>query len=155
LHHDVRIQQEDFSIGDEVTRLRAVHGGALGAIATFCGYVRDHHAGVPVDGLYLEHFPGMTEASIERILERAARRWPLQAAVVIHRVGQLAPGDQIVLVLAAAAHRAPALEATAFVMDFLKTDAVFWKKESSGAESRWVESRRDDYERAREWREDD
>jgi molybdopterin synthase catalytic subunit len=149
---DVRVQGADFSIGAEMDRLRRDLGGDLGAVSVFCGLVRDHHGGAGVDGLFLEHFPGMTEESIHRILERAGERWPLQAAVVIHRVGQLAPGDQIVLVMTAAAHRESTLEATAFVIDFLKTEAIFWKKETSGASTRWVASRADDHARARDWR---
>jgi molybdopterin synthase catalytic subunit len=149
---DVRVQGADFSLGEEMDRLRRDLGGELGAVSVFCGLVRDHHRGAGVDGLFLEHFPGMTEESIDRILEQAAERWPLQAAVVIHRVGQLAPGDQIVLVMSAAAHREPTLEATAFIIDFLKTDAIFWKKETSGGATRWVESRKEDFARARDWK---
>lgn len=149
---DVRIQAADFSVGDEIDALRGRLAGEVGALSLFCGLVRDRHAGDAVDALELEHYPGMTEASIGRILDRAESRWPLQASTVVHRVGRLAAGDQIVLVLVAGAHRKAALDSTAFIIDFLKTDAVLWKKEIKGHTERWVESRSDDYERADNWR---
>jgi molybdopterin synthase catalytic subunit len=154
LRTDVRVQHEDFSIGAEIARLRQTLGADAGALSLFCGLVRDFHGDSAVDGLYLEHFPEMTEDSIQRILAQAATRWSLQAAVVIHRVGHLAPGDQIVLVLTAATHRTPTLEATAFIIDLLKTEAVFWKKETTVAGGRWVESRAEDYDRVRDWKPD-
>jgi molybdopterin synthase catalytic subunit len=157
---DVRVQEQDFSLGAELDHLRTVLGGRMGAVSTFCGLVRDREpdGGRPqpaLDALYLEHFPGMTETSIQRIVDQATQRWALQAVVVVHRVGRLAVGDQIVLVLTAASHREPTLEATAFIIDLLKTDAVFWKKETWGTASRWVESRQDDHARVRGWRERD
>jgi molybdopterin synthase catalytic subunit len=150
----VRIQEADFSIGAEIASLRATVGSALGAVSLFCGLVRDRHESDPVSGLFLEHYPGMTEQSIEHIVDLAAERWPLQAITVVHRVGQLCPGDQIVLVLTASAHRDTALAATSFVIDLLKTDAVFWKKETVGQAGHWVESRRGDFARAEAWRKD-
>ncbi len=108
-----------------------------------------------VSGLFLEHYPGMTEASIERIVDEARGRWPLQDVVVIHRVGNLGPGDQIVLVLAASTHRGAAFAGCEFVMDMLKTKAVFWKKEiQAGSEGTWIRSTGDDFERAKHWRDE-
>ena len=131
--------------------MRAGLDGGAGALAAFIGLVRD----VGGDGestLELEHYPGMTENSIEAIVARAEERWDLGGALVIHRVGRLRPADQIVLVLCASRHRAEAFAACEFIMDFLKTDAVFWKKESDSEGSRWVESTRRDAERAAGWR---
>ncbi|MEZ5557398.1 MAG: molybdenum cofactor biosynthesis protein MoaE [Pseudomonadales bacterium] len=144
----------DFSVAGEYSaaleRLRAEDPGATGAIAAFVGLVRD----VAPEGsgtLTLEHYPGMTERSIERIVEQAQARWPLQDVVVIHRVGALAPQSQIVLVLTASAHRSAAFAACEFIMDYLKTDAVFWKREGGAAGSRWIESNADDRERVAAW----
>ena len=109
-----------------------------------------------VSGLFLEHYPGMTEASIEGIVDQARERWPLQDVVVIHRVGSLTPGDQIVLVLAASTHRGAAFAGCEFVMDMLKTKAVFWKKEiQTGSEGTWIRSTGDDFERAKHWQDDE
>ena len=108
-----------------------------------------------VSGLFLEHYPRMTESSIERIIDEARGRWPLQDVVVIHRVGELEPGDQIVLVLAASTHRGGAFAGCEFIMDMLKTKAVFWKKETRvGTEGTWIRSTGDDFERAKHWRDD-
>ena len=108
-----------------------------------------------VSGLFLEHYPRMTESSIERIIDEARGRWPLQDVVVIHRVGELEPGDQIVLVLAASTHRGGAFAGCEFIMDMLKTKAVFWKKETRvGSEGTWIRSTGDDFERAKHWRDD-
>ena len=121
-------------------------------MAAFCGIVRDQVETDAVSSLELEHYPGMTERSIESVLDRAEGRWPLDAAVVIHRVGVLAPGDQIVLVLATSRHRQAALEACTYVIDLLKTEAVFWKREMLGSGARWVESSATDHHRASGWR---
>ena len=121
-------------------------------MAAFCGIVRDQFETDAVSNLELEHYPGMTEQSIESVLDRAEKRWPLDAAVVIHRVGVLAPGDQIVLVLATSGHRQAALEACTYVIDLLKTEAVFWKREMLGSGARWVESSAIDHHRASGWR---
>ena len=108
-----------------------------------------------ISGLFLEHYPRMTESSIERIIDEARGRWPLQDVVVIHRVGELEPGDQIVLVLAASTHRGGAFAGCEFIMDMLKTKAVFWKKETRvGSEGTWIRSTGDDFERAKHWRDD-
>ena len=146
----VRIQREDFSLEDELRRMRSGLGSGTGAVAAFVGLVRD----VSGDGdsaLELEHYPGMTENSIEAIVAGAEERWGLNGALVIHRVGRLEPAEQIVLVLCASGHRAEAFAACEFIMDFLKTDAVFWKKESAGHRSRWVESTQRDIDRAAGW----
>ena len=108
-----------------------------------------------VSGLFLEHYPRMTESSIQRIIDEARGRWPLQDVVVIHRVGELEPGDQIVLVLAASTHRGGAFAGCEFIMDMLKTKAVFWKKETRvGSEGTWIRSTGDDFERAKHWQDD-
>ena len=147
---EVYIQREDFSLEEEWRALRAQVGGKAGGVAAFLGLVRDVH-GAGETALRLEHYPGMTERSIERILAAAQRRWQLVAVRVIHRVGCLQPADQIVLTLAAAAHRAEAFAACEFIMDFLKTEAVFWKKESQGGRGRWVQVGQRDRERAASW----
>ena len=147
----VRIQPEDFSLDKEWRRMRAGLGSGTGAVAAFIGLVRDL-GGEGNSSLELEHYPGMTEESIEAIVVRAEERWKLSGALVIHRVGRLRPEDQIVLVACASRHRAEAFSACEFIMDFLKTDAVFWKKETGPDGSRWVESTRQDFDRAAGWR---
>ena len=147
----VRIQSEDFSLDDEWRRMHAGLGSDTGALAAFVGLVREV-AGDGVSSLELEHYPGMTEDSIEAIVARAERRWDLNGALVIHRIGRLRPTEQIVLVLCASGHRAEAFAACEFIMDFLKTDAVFWKRETGPDGSRWVESTRADFDRAAGWR---
>jgi molybdopterin synthase catalytic subunit len=154
----ILVQQQAFDIGAETARLTEGRLGA-GAVASFVGLVRDNNrvAGSrdPVDSLTLEHYPGMTEKALRQIAERAAERWSLQAATVIHRVGELHPGDAIVLVLTAAAHRQDAFDACQYIMDLLKTEAPFWKKERlpDGGE-RWVDSRSSDAKAAERWEDD-
>ena len=155
----IRVQQEGFDLGAEMARLTEGHPG-IGAGASFVGLVRDEnrvgeHSG-SIDNMTLEHYPGMTEKALAGIVEQASKRWGLEAATVIHRVGSLAPGDPIVLVLTASAHRQDAFDACQYVMDILKTEAPFWKKEvlSDGSE-RWVDSRTSDSEAARRWEADD
>ena len=152
----IRIQEDDFSLDQEWDALRKRIGGSAGSIVAFAGLVRERaRAGEDVSGLFLEHYPGMTEASMERIVDEARGRWPLQDVVVIHRVGDLKPGDQIVLVLVASAHRGAAFAGCEFVMDMLKTKAVFWKKEvRTGSKGTWIRSTGDDFERAKHWRKD-
>jgi molybdopterin synthase catalytic subunit len=142
----IQVQTEDFDIGREVAALR--EGGAgIGAIVTFTGTVRGDDG---LTAMTLEHYPGMTEKALEDIVAEARTRWPLEAVRVIHRVGRLRPGDNIVLVAAASAHRRAAFEAASFLMDYLKTEAPFWKLEERGRERRWVEARTsDDAARAR------
>jgi molybdopterin synthase catalytic subunit len=133
----IRIQQEDFDVGAEIARLK---GGRtdIGAIVSFIGTVRDQ-AGA-VEEMTLEHYPGMTEAELARIEEEANARWPLQASLIVHRIGRLVPGDNIVLVLTASEHRDAAFDAARFLMDYLKTRAPFWKRETGKEGSRWVEA---------------
>jgi molybdopterin synthase catalytic subunit len=148
----ISVQYEDFDIGAEWLRLRAQQGGTAGAMAAFCGVVRDRVASESVAHLELEHYPGMTERSIEAIIDTAEARWRLESIVVIHRVGLLSPNDQIVLVIATSRHRQDALDACAFVIDLLKTEAVFWKREITATGARWIESTGDDHRRAVDWR---
>ena len=124
--------------------------GRGGALVAFTGLVRDLQDD-ELMGLYLEHYPGMTEKSIETIVENASKRWSLLDVVVIHRVGKLLARDQIVLVLVGSAHRGDAFAACEFIMDLLKTEAVFWKKEIGRRSSRWIESTSDDYSRKVSW----
>ena len=119
-----------------------------GAVATFTGLVRSDDG---VGTLELEHYPGATEAALTRLAEEATARWALGAATIVHRVGPMAPGERIVFVAAAAAHRAAALEACAYLIDRLKTDAPFWKRETRGGEARWVEARESDADAAARW----
>jgi molybdopterin synthase catalytic subunit len=145
----VRIQHEDFDVGAEIGRLRA--GDAkVGAVASFIGLVRDLNDGADVAAMTLEHYPGMTEKALEAIVSQAKSRWDVYEVLVIHRVGELKPTDQIVLVAVTGAHRGEAFAACEFVMDYLKTEAPFWKKETTPDGSRWVDAREsDDTARAR------
>lgn len=152
MHSKVSIQRDDFDLGREWAELRSALGGRVGAMAAFCGVVRDYHEANAVSNLELEHYPGMTEKSIGSIIDRAAERWPLDAVVVIHRVGELIPRDQIVLVLAASSHRQASLDACTFVIDLLKTEAVFWKREMTESGARWIESTSIDHLRSSDWR---
>jgi len=115
-----------------------------GAVASFVGRVRDQSAGTTVQALELEHYPGMTEKVMAQVIEQARQRWPVSAARVVHRIGKMQPGENIVMVLTASAHRHAALDACAFIMDHLKTQATFWKKEQSPEGSRWVKGRQSD-----------
>jgi molybdopterin synthase catalytic subunit len=146
----VRVQTEDFDAGAEVARLRA-GDLSIGAIAVFIGTVRDINDDATISGLTLEHYPGMTESALEEIAAEARQRFDINDALIIHRVGALAPGDQIVLVAITSAHRGMAFDACEFVMDFLKTKAPFWKKERTLSGERWVEARASDDEAASRW----
>lgn len=146
----VVVQAQAFAAGEELDAFVRGRTGA-GAIASFLGQVRDLNLGDAVEGLYLEHYPGMTEHALADICERACRRWSLVALRVIHRHGGLLPGDPIVMVLCAAAHRGDAFAACEFVMDLLKTEAPFWKRERTPEGSRWIEARQDDEAAARRW----
>src|SRR4051812_28043248 len=134
---EVRVQAGDFDLGAEVARLRA-ENARIGAVVSFVGTVRDMNDGAQVAAMELEHYPGMTERALEEIVEQARGRWPLAGALVIHRVGPLAPREQIVLVAVASAHRGEAFAACEFIIDYLKTDAPFWKKEDTPNGARWV-----------------
>ena len=136
----VEIRSADFDIGAEVAALRAGDGG-VGAVCAFVGTVRDRNDGAAVASLELEHYPGMTEAAIEAMVDEAVRRFEIRGARVVHRVGVLAPAAQIVLVAVTASHRGEAFQACEFLMDYLKTQAPFWKKESGPAGVRWVDAR--------------
>ena len=146
----VRVQTEDFDVGAEMARMRRGNP-RIGALASFVGLVRDVNEGDSVSGMTLEHYPGMTERSIQAIVDEARTRWQILDVLVIHRVGALEPGDQIVLVLVAASHRGDAFAACEFLMDYLKTRAPFWKKERTATGSRWVEARQSDDEAAARW----
>ena len=138
----VRIQTADFDLSAEVADLRADDGG-VGAVAAFVGTVRDRTAGQPgaISAMELEHYPGMTERAIEAMIDEAHRRFDLRAARVIHRVGLLQPLDQIVLVAVTSAHRGESFKGCEFLMDYLKTQAPFWKKETTPEGARWVDAR--------------
>jgi molybdopterin synthase catalytic subunit len=148
--NEVRVQAGDFDLGLEVARLRA--GDArVGGVVTFVGTVRDMNDGASVAEMELEHYPGMTERALEEIVEQARARWPLFGALVIHRVGPLKPLDQIVLVAVSAAHRGEAFAACEFIIDYLKTDAPFWKKEQTPDGARWVDARLTDDSARAKW----
>ncbi|MCI1191396.1 molybdenum cofactor biosynthesis protein MoaE [Calidifontimicrobium sp. SYSU G02091] len=134
------IQTEDFDLSAEVAALRA-HDAGVGAVAVFVGTVRDRNDGAGVSRMELEHYPGMTEKAIEAMIDEAMRRFDIRAARVVHRVGPLAPTDQIVLVAVTSAHRGQAFQACEFLMDYLKTQAPFWKKEHTPDGARWVDAR--------------
>lgn len=146
------VQADDF---DVASLQRELLGNARseGAIATFTGYVRAENDGRPLAAMELEHYPGMTERSIGGIVERASARWPLLSSTVVHRVGVLHPGDQIVWVGVASSHREAAFSACEFIMDYLKTKAPFWKREINEEGARWVEARVSDDHRASRWNE--
>ncbi len=144
----VSVQKEDFDIGAEVAALKADNFG-VGAIVTFSGTVRD--MGGTLTSMTLEHYPGMTEAELMRISEDAEARWPLLGTRIIHRHGTLAPGDNIVLVIALSAHRQAAFEAAAFLMDFLKSRAPFWKKETTEDGADWVDAKETDDAAMNRW----
>ncbi|MDP2242049.1 MAG: molybdopterin synthase catalytic subunit MoaE [Burkholderiales bacterium] len=147
----VRVQTEDFDISAEIAALRR-DNPKVGAIASFIGVVRDINDGDAVAEMTLEHYPGMTEKSIEGIITQARGRWNIFDALVVHRVGTLKPLDQIVLVIVTGGHRGDAFAACEFVMDYLKTRAPFWKKEKTGAGARWVDARESDDIAAERWR---
>ena len=149
----VIVQPECFDPGDLQLRLLGNEADE-GAVAAFTGYARRSNDGRDVDTLFIEHYPGMTEQSIEATLEEAAARWPLLAAGVVHRIGELHPGDPIVWVGVTSAHRAAAFSACEFIMDYLKTRAPFWKKESGPEGESWVAARDTDAARAQRWRGD-
>lgn len=146
----VSVQVDDFSVNDEYAALS--EGTSTGAVVTFIGKVRDMNLGDNVIGLSLEHYPGMTEKALSEICDEAEKRWPIQRMKVIHRIGDMDIGDQIVFVGISSAHRGAAFEACEFVMDYLKTKAPFWKKERTTESTRWVESRDSDAKAAERWK---
>ena len=146
----IRVQAEDFDAGREFRQL--VHGKTnIGGVVSFVGLVRDFAGDAAVRAITLEHYPAMTERQLAKVEAEAHRRWPLDATVIVHRYGRLAPGDQIVLVIAASAHREAAFEACHFLIDWLKTKAPFWKVESTDAGEQWVDGRASDDDAARRW----
>lgn len=146
----ILVQRADFSLGEEYERLATRHDS--GAIVTFVGKVRDFNQGDAVKGLSLEHYPGMTEKALVDIVNQARARWPLQECTLIHRIGELWLGDQIVLVAVSSTHRDAAFDACHFIMDFLKTRAPFWKKElTAEGVQRWVEAKDSDNAAAARW----
>jgi molybdopterin synthase catalytic subunit len=146
----VRIQTEDFDVGQELAALRA-GDRSVGAVAAFIGTVRDVNESTRVATMTLEHYPGMTEKALADIVASAKSRWDIADALVIHRVGALRPADQIVLVGVTSAHRGEAFAACEFIIDFLKTQAPFWKKEDTPTGARWVEARASDDAAALRW----
>jgi molybdopterin synthase catalytic subunit len=146
----VRVQEAPFDVGAELFQLTRGRTD-IGALASFVGLVRDLAGDRPISAMTLEHYPGMTESKLIEIEAEANRRWPLQASLIVHRYGRMLPGEPIVLVATASEHRAAALEACAFLIDWLKTKAPFWKLEESPRGSRWVEARSTDDEAAARW----
>jgi molybdopterin synthase catalytic subunit len=147
----VRVQAEDFDAGAEIGRL-TLGRSDIGAIVTFTGTVRGESGGEPIARMTLEHYPGMTERELERVEGEANTRWPLQASLIVHRIGTLRPGDNIVLVVTASAHRQAAFAAAEFLMDYLKTRAPFWKKEEApDGMVRWVDARDSDDAAVERW----
>ncbi len=146
----ISVQTADFDVGAEYQAL--AQNSAAGAVVTFVGKVRDMNLGDEVSGLSLEHYPGMTEKALSAICDEAEQRWELGNVRVIHRVGALTAGEQIVFVGVTSAHRSSAFSACEFIMDYLKTRAPFWKKEQLGQSSRWVEARSSDHESAQRWK---
>jgi molybdopterin synthase catalytic subunit len=146
----VTVQTADFDLGVEVAALRAGDAG-VGAVASFVGTVRDRNEASSVSAMELEHYPGMTERAIEDMIAAAMRRFDIRAARVIHRVGLLQPHDQIMMVAVTSAHRGQAFQACEFLMDYLKTQAPFWKKEQTPEGARWVDARSSDDEAIARW----
>jgi molybdopterin synthase catalytic subunit len=147
----VSVQYKAFDIGQLIDSLRANDPG-IGAVVNFVGYVRDINDGQEVAGLFLEHYPGMTERSLQKIIDNAKVRWPLNKVEIVHRIGQLSVTDPIVFVGVSSQHRQAAFEACAFIMDFLKTDAPFWKREDGASGSHWVDARDSDRSAVQRWR---
>ena len=150
----IRVQEQDFDVGEELRTL--VSGNhAIGGVCSFVGLVRDIAGDANIGAMTLEHYPGMTEKALHEIEAEARQRWPLDAVTIIHRYGRLEPGDQIVLVATASAHRLAAFEACHYLIDFLKTRAPFWKLEDTPDGPKWVDARSSDDEAAARWNEQD
>lgn len=146
----IRVQREDFDVGEEIARL-AEGRHEIGGIVSFVGVVRDAAGESHIAAMTLEHYPGMTEKKLGEIETEARRRWRLEASLIVHRYGRLEPGERIVLVLTAAAHRQAAFEACEFLVDWLKTKAPFWKQEETPQGARWVEAQDSDDLAAKRW----
>jgi molybdopterin synthase catalytic subunit len=149
----IRVQREDFDVGQELAALTRDRT-SIGGVTSFVGLVRDVAGGEKIASMTLEHYPGMTEKQLAEIEAEAHRRWPLDAVLVIHRYGALKPGDRIVLVATASAHRDAAFEACRFLIDWLKTKAPFWKLEETSDGARWVEAQASDEDAAKRWKAD-
>jgi molybdopterin synthase catalytic subunit len=148
----VRVQESDFDVGAELAALRGANP-RVGAVASFIGLARDLNEGRDVQEMTLEHYPGMTERALEDIVVQARQRWDIIDALIVHRIGTIAPLEQIVLVAVTSMHRHDAFEACRFLIDYLKTDAPFWKKERTPHGSHWVEARTSDEQARAAWRE--
>ncbi|HNU66066.1 MAG TPA: molybdopterin synthase catalytic subunit MoaE [Methylotenera sp.] len=146
----VRVQTQDFDVGFEIKQLRVARPD-VGAVVSFVGQVRDLNGGNTIARLTLEHYPGMTEKSLEAIVNQAKSRWNIMDATIIHRVGTLQPLDQIVLVAVSSAHRNEAFSACEFMMDYLKTEAPFWKKEATAEGEQWLEAKETDETARKRW----
>ena len=146
----IRVQRADFDVAAEIARLTDGRGD-VGAVVTFCGLCRDEQG--TLNALEIEHYPGMAEREISRVVDEALRRWPLTGITAVHRFGRVETGENIVLIVTASAHRQAAFEAAAFVMDFLKTKAPFWKKEhgGTGTDNGWVAATSADEESSKKW----
>ena len=147
----IQVQEADFDVSAELKRLSA-HDRTIGALVSFVGLVRDINEGQNIQAMTLEHYPGMTEKALSEIAQEAQQRWPLQGITIIHRVGELLPSDQIVLVITASRHRHAAFESADFLMDFLKSKAPFWKKENTADGARWVDARESDEVALARWK---
>ena len=154
MNSTIRIQPDDFDLATEYQLLRQLDS-AVGAVVTFTGLVRDLEKNTSINSLTLQHYPGMTESLLQEIVDQAQQRWDLIGITVIHRVGELLPSDQIVLVGVASQHRADAFEAAQFVMDYLKTKATFWKKVDQNGQQHWIESKDSDQTASDRWTTDD
>ena len=150
----IKVQSEDFDIGGEISRMTK-DNTAIGGLSCFVGLVRDIADESTINSMTLEHYPGMTERQLETLEAEARQRWPLQDVLIIHRFGELLPGDQIVLVVTASSHREASLQSCAFLIDWLKTKAPFWKLEDTQAGPKWVAAREDDDKAADRWEKSD
>ncbi len=146
----IKVQEEDFDVGEEFSRM-TIGKTAIGGLASFVGLVRDHDGDEQITSMTLEHYPGMTERELKRLEADARRRWELEDVLIIHRYGQLSPGDRIVLVVTASRHRGAALESCQFLIDWLKTKAPFWKLEDRTSGKQWVAARDEDAVTAERW----
>ena len=146
----IKVQPQDFSLADEYHRLMDGNSSD-GAVVTFCGLVRDMNLGQSVTGLFLEHYPAMTEKSLQEIVNKARQKWPLGSVTVIHRVGELSVSEQIVFVGVTSPHRQAAFQGAEFIMDYLKTQAPFWKKETTESGNKWIEAKKSDSDKLENW----
>ena len=146
----IKVQSEDFDIGGEISRMTK-DNTSIGGLACFVGLVRDIAGDSRINSMTLEHYPGMTERQLETLEAEARQRWPLQDVLIIHRYGELMPGDRIVLVVTASAHREASLQSCEFLIDWLKTKAPFWKLEETQSGPKWVAAREEDDQAAERW----